>query len=89
MSEWVPAVSVDVSQSAIPPFTGIDRIVTPLSRNVTMPEAIEGETVADKRTLWPLDAGFPEEVNVRFAATVFTVSTSAAERLLKLVPSPL
>ena len=81
-----PAVRLAVDRVArpllrVPPPSEVDP-----SKNVTVPVAVEGETVAVKVTVWPDREGLRLEarlvdVLVLIADTVFTVSNRIADPL--------
>jgi hypothetical protein len=76
--EWVPEVSVEIVKVAGPDMNEYEPIVEPLSKNWTVPDAVDGLTVAVKVTAWPGVDGFT--VDVRTTEEVaFTFSVIAAE----------
>jgi hypothetical protein len=58
------------------------------SRNVTVPVAVEGVTVAVKVTEEPYDDGFADEVNVTLVLAWFIVWVSTEDVLLRSFESP-
>src|SRR3954447_22910056 len=61
---WEPMERVATVKVATPPVTSSDPRVAEPSRNVTLPVAVDGDTVAVSITLWPPEDGFVEEVSV-------------------------
>ena len=66
----------------------VPRIVEP-SLKVTLPVAVEGETVAVNVTVCPYAEGLPEDTKLVVVTTWSTVSTTAEEVLPAFMPSPL
>jgi hypothetical protein len=58
------------------------------SRNVTVPVAVEGVTVAVKVTEEPYDDGLADEVNVTLVLAWFIVWVSTEDVLLRSFESP-
>jgi hypothetical protein len=88
---WLPTVNVDVVKVALPPESVPAPMLTPPSRNVTVPVGVPepGDaalTVAVNVTVWPNVEGFSDEVTVVELESLFTVWVMAADVLeLKLV----
>ena len=64
MSECEPVVSVDRASVAVPPLRALVPSAVVPSLNVTVPVAVEGETVAVRTTFWPMIEGFVDELKL-------------------------
>ena len=75
---------------AFPPLTAELPSVEEPARNVTVPVAERGETIAVKVTLWPVLICVAEAVNEVVVATTVcvTVTVTAADTELELVVLP-
>jgi hypothetical protein len=71
-----------------PAIVPVPRVAEP-SRNVTVPLADDGETVAVKITLWPTVEGLPEVMTDVVVGTLPTVTADGADVLAALLVSPL
>jgi len=75
--ECAAAARVDVEKVATPPLSAAVPSVAPPSRNVTVPVADEGDTVAVKVTVCPMTDGLRLDVNAVLLFPLFTVWVSA------------
>jgi hypothetical protein len=88
--EWLPRASDEVESDAVPPESGeLPSEVAP-SKNVTVPVATAGVTVAESVTLSPTTEGFGEVVTAVVVVGLFTTCVTAGDVLLwkKKFPSP-
>jgi len=86
--ECVPPVSVEMLKVAFPlPIVPVPSVVLP-SRNVTVPVAVEGETVAVNVTAEPYVDGFNDDATVMVVLTLFTVCVNTDDVLLLSFVSP-
>jgi hypothetical protein len=88
--ECVPAVENEVARVALPELSvPVPSEVVP-SRKVTVPVAVEGETVAVSVTLVPVATDVAEDVSVVVVAVsvVVTVMLTALEVLVAKVVDP-
>ena len=82
MIECDPTPNVDVTNVALPlAIVPVPRVVVP-SLNVTVPVAVEGETVAVKVTEEPNVDGFAEEASVTVVFALLTVWVSTEDVLV-------
>ena len=84
--EWLPALRLDVENVALPPFnTPLPRVLSP-SKNVTVPVAAEGATVAVKVTDCPTVDGC--RLEVRVVVLAFTICVNVPEELAYVESPP-
>ena len=76
--EWLPEVNVEVENVAGPDMNEYVPINDPLSRNWTVPAAVDGLTVAVNVTAWPGAEGFALDVKAT-EETAFTIRAVAGE----------
>jgi hypothetical protein len=86
--EWVPGDRAEVENMALPPLREALPKVEPASKNVTVPVAAEGETVAVKVTLWPETEGLALEATAVAVAARFTVWDKDGDVLPEWPESP-
>src|SRR5579859_6731943 len=71
---WLPKVNVEIEKAATPPLSAPLPMFVPPSKNVTVPVAVPGVTVAVKVTELPERDGFADETTtvevLFFTATV-------------------
>jgi hypothetical protein len=80
--ECDPTPNVDVTNVALPlAIVTVPRVVVP-SLNVTVPVAVEGETVAVKVTDEPNVEGFADEAKVTVVFALFSVWVRAEDVLV-------
>ena len=90
MIEWVPAAEKEVARVALPELSvPVPSEVVP-SRKVTVPVAVDGETVAVSVTLVPVEVDVEEEVSVVVVAVNVEVTDmlTAVEVLVANVVDP-
>ena len=81
MIEWVPTARLELENVATPALrVPLPSAVAP-SKNVTVPVAADGETVAVKVTICPEVDGLRLDVAVVVVPALFTVCDRAAEVL--------
>ena len=86
--EWVPVDRAEVESVALPPLReALPKEVEP-SKNVTVPVAAEGETVAVKVTLWPETEGLALEETAVAVAARLTVWDKDGDALPEWPESP-
>ena len=90
--QMAPGGETRCREAALPPLSVPVPSVDAPSRNVTVPVAEEGETLAAKATDWPTVDGLRLDVTVVVVfvlATAFTVWTRMPDALPPLLLSPL
>jgi hypothetical protein len=88
VSEWAAAESEVVVNVATPLVrVPVPRAVAP-SLNVTVPVAVDGDTVAVRVTLWPKVVVLADEVRTVLVAVLLTVWASVADVLVASFVSP-
>jgi hypothetical protein len=91
VTECVPTERLEVVSAAAPPrvrVTGLPKGVVP-SRNVTVPVAEAGVTVAANVTACPAFEGLTEDVSPTAAVTLLTTCTTGVDVLEAVLTSPL
>ena len=79
--EWLPTERLELAKVATPPLSvPVPKVIAP-SRNVTVPVAVEGDTVAVKVTDWPDVEGLRLEAALVVVFALFTVCTNNGEML--------
>jgi hypothetical protein len=80
--EWLATERLEVEKVATPPLSvPVPKVVAP-SRNVTVPVAVEGDTVAVKVTDWPDVEGLRLEATPVVVFVLLTVCVRGAEVLV-------
>jgi hypothetical protein len=87
--EWLPAESEEVENVAVPLLNVPLPMLRPPSRNVTVPVAVEGDTLAVNVTDCPTVEGLILDVSVVLVVVLFVVWLRTAELLgLSLLSPP-